>query len=129
MVSLRIGLAMTAAALCALAAPASAHTVMGGESLSSIAAANGLTTEELAAANGLSSDGSLLEGESIYVPYPSGAGAGDPAAGGNGGSGGGEASGGYLVQPGDTLSAIAAREGLSTEGLAAANGLDPAGVL
>jgi len=35
----------------------------------------------------------------------------------------------YVVQPGDTLTAIAARAGLSTGSLAAANGLDPNGVL
>ena len=35
--------------------------------------------------------------------------------------------GGYTVQPGDTLSALAARSGTSVASLAAANGLDPAG--
>jgi LysM repeat protein len=39
------------------------------------------------------------------------------------------ASGAYVVQPGDTLSAIAARAGISVDALAAANGLDPNGVL
>jgi LysM repeat protein len=39
------------------------------------------------------------------------------------------AGGGYLVQPGDTLSAIAARAGVSVGSLAAANGLDPNGIL
>ncbi len=37
--------------------------------------------------------------------------------------------GGYVVQPGDTLSSIAARQGISVAQLAAANGLDPNGVL
>ncbi len=37
--------------------------------------------------------------------------------------------GSYVVQPGDTLSAIAARAGVSVDALAAANGLDPNGVL
>ena len=44
-----------------------------------------------------------------------------PPATGSGGS--------YVVQPGDTLSAIAARAGMSVASLAAANGLDPNGVL
>ncbi len=35
----------------------------------------------------------------------------------------------YVVQPGDTLTAIAARAGVSPSSLAAANGLDPNGVL
>jgi LysM repeat protein len=118
MLRVRVGLALgVVAAVCALPGTSSAHVVTSGESLSSVAAANGLTTDELAAANGLSPDDQLLEGESLYVPYPSG-------------SGGGEASGGgYVVQPGDTLSDIAAREGLSTDGLAAANGLDPNDIL
>ena len=34
-----------------------------------------------------------------------------------------------MVQPGDTLSAIAARYGVSLDALASANGLDPSGVL
>jgi LysM repeat protein len=38
-------------------------------------------------------------------------------------------SGSYVVQPGDTLSAIAARAGLSVVSLAAANGLSPDGIL
>ena len=37
--------------------------------------------------------------------------------------------GGYTVQPGDTLSGIAAGAGISVGDLAAANGLDPAGIL
>jgi LysM repeat protein len=37
--------------------------------------------------------------------------------------------GSYVVQPGDTLSAIAARAGVSVASLAAANGLSPSGVL
>jgi LysM repeat protein len=37
--------------------------------------------------------------------------------------------GGYVVQPGDTLWAIASRSGVSVDALAAANGLDPSGFL
>ncbi|MDQ6605692.1 MAG: LysM peptidoglycan-binding domain-containing protein [Actinomycetota bacterium] len=37
--------------------------------------------------------------------------------------------GGYLVQPGDTLWAIATRSGVSVDALASANGLDPNGLL
>jgi LysM repeat protein len=49
------------------------HTVVAGESLSSIAAANGLTIDELAAANGRSSDSFVYEGEALTIPAPSGA--------------------------------------------------------
>jgi LysM repeat protein len=38
-------------------------------------------------------------------------------------------SGGYVIQPGDTLSAIAARSGMSVSELASVNGLDPGGLL
>src|SRR5437660_10853128 len=95
--------------LCALPASAPAHTVMSGESLSSVAAANGLTTDELAAANGLSPDAPLIEGESLFVPYPSGASDGAGSGGGGGDTGGG--GGGYAVQPGDALSGVAANAG------------------
>ena len=102
-----------------LPAQASAHTVTSGETLSYVAAANGLTTDELAAANGLSSDAPLIEGESLYVPYPSGSGGGGSGGGGEASSGGGS----YVVQPGDTLSGIAASAGLSIDELAHINGL------
>jgi LysM repeat protein len=45
-----------------------AHTVVAGESLSSVAAANGITVEALAAANGKAADAYLIEGEAISVP-------------------------------------------------------------
>jgi LysM repeat protein len=114
--------------LCFVPAQASAHTVTSGESLSSVAAANGLTTGELAAANGLSPDALLIAGESIYVPDSSGSGGGSSGGGGPA-SGGGGGGGGYVVQPGDTLSGIARAQGLSTDGLAAANGVSPDAVL
>jgi LysM repeat protein len=115
------------------AAPASAavpHTVQPGETLWSIAAANNLTTRTVAAFNGVSEDHQVVLGSTIMVPttvegYASLQQAGlvsaDPvqatAAPASGGS--------YTVQAGDTLSAIAARAGVSMSSLAAANGLDP----
>jgi LysM repeat protein len=44
------------------------HTVVAGESLWSVASANGITVESLAAANGLSADAYLIEGQTISVP-------------------------------------------------------------
>jgi LysM repeat protein len=109
-----------------------AHVVAKGETLSSVAAADGLSVAGLAAANGLSSDSQLTNGATLQIP-PQGAGAGNstatspaattsvaPAPAG---------AGGYVVAPGDTLSAIAVAHGLSVASLAAANGLDPAGFL
>ena len=133
-----------------LAAPAAAsayfvHVVGPGESLSSIAAQDGLSVAALAAANGLSPDTQLLVGSTIQIP-PQGATVVTPAtataASGSTSSGDGDldadeagssatvptstsTSGSYVVQPGDTLSAIAARSGVSVDALAAANGLNP----
>lgn len=57
-----------------LAAPAGAavtHTVLPGETLSGIAAANGITTDSLASWNGVSSDYLVIAGSSISVPAAS----------------------------------------------------------
>ena len=122
----------------ALAAPASAevaHTVAPGETLWSIAAANNLTTRTVAAYNGLSEDAQVVLGSTIRVPttvegyaalQSAGLVAADPAAAAAPAA---PAGGGYTVQPGDTLSGIAASAGVSVASLAAANGLDPAGML
>jgi N-acetylmuramoyl-L-alanine amidase len=128
-------------ALLALPAAASAyfvHVVAPGESLSSIAAQDGLTVDQLAAANGLSPDAQLIVGSTVQIPpQESGvsgapvssstdsvsAGDGDTDADDSGSSA--APSGSYVVQPGDTLSAIAARAGMSVDQLAALNGLNP----
>jgi N-acetylmuramoyl-L-alanine amidase len=118
------------------AAPASAavpHTVQPGETLWSIAAANNLTTRTVAAYNGLSEDAQVVLGSTINVPTTvegyaalqrTGAVPATPTA-----SAAVSGGGSYTVQPGDTLTAIASRAGVSMPSLAAANGLDPAGVL
>jgi N-acetylmuramoyl-L-alanine amidase len=141
------------AAVATLIAPTSAsayfaHTITSGESLTSIAAADGLSVAQLAVANGLSPTAFLVSGTTIQIP-PQGAGvsAVSSAATPTGesgvdndaaeGEGAGTAtpvstsipSGSYVVAPGDTLSAIAARAGVSVAALAAANGLDVNGVL
>jgi LysM repeat protein len=145
------------------ASAAFAHVIGAGESLSSVAEADGLTVEQLASANGLSQEASLTAGSTLMIP-PQGTGAAGSEAGagetttnavetqsapndadGDGDfdseSGVGEESGAttgssavanagsYVVQPGDTLSAIAARAGTTVEGLAAANGVDANGLL
>ena len=134
-----------------LIAPASAsasvsHVVAAGESLSSIAATDGLTVEQLAQANGLSAEASLLEGSALTIPpqatgtTESAPGVGEPrstseAAAASAGEPSSTAdpaaanAGSYVVQPGDTLSAIASRAGMSVDELAAANGIDPEGLL
>jgi N-acetylmuramoyl-L-alanine amidase len=122
------------------AAPASAaapHVVQPGETLWSIATANNLTTRTVAAYNGLSEDAQVVLGSTIMVPsategYASLQQAGlAPATATTAAAPATPASGGgsYTVQAGDTLSALAARSGVSVQTLAANNGLDPAGVL
>jgi LysM repeat protein len=141
----------------ALLVPASAaadyaHVVTPGESLASVAAADGLTIDQLAAANGLSTASQLITGTTIQIPPQGVSSATAPTTVANTGSGDtevGEApdgdestaaatptsavlsttAGGYVVQPGDMLSAIAAANGFSVDRLAALNGLSPTRVL
>jgi LysM repeat protein len=153
---------MTIAAAAVLSAPACAsaafpHVVAPGESLSSVAAADGLTVEQLAAANGLPRESGLIAGSTVMIP-PQGTSAVGPEAGAGAttataaepaqsaatdgdadsddGAMGQEGAtmtassavantGSYVVQPGDTLSAIAERAGTSVADLAATNGIDP----
>ena len=139
------GLAVVTALVAA--APASAgvaHVVQPGESLWSIAAANNFTTRALAAANGLSESSNVVLGSTLQIPSVSeasaalaeagivpAAGASVPATQQSGtvpvsaGSGDGGPGGSYAVQPGDTLSGIAAAHGVSLSALAAANGVGP----
>jgi LysM repeat protein len=105
--------------------------VQPGETLWSIAAANNLTTRTVAAFNGVSEDHQVVLGSTIMVPttvegYASLQQAGlvpaDPAQAAAAPASGGSS---YTVQPGDTLSGIAASAGVSMSSLAAANALDP----
>jgi LysM repeat protein len=154
---MRVRIVCTLITLGVLIAPAAAsayfpHVVAAGESLYSIAAADGLSVDQLAAANGLAPGSQLLAGSTVLIP-PAGVatvapvgstvGSGTATVGGAVGDGDGDSddvglaegagissssaggSGAYVVQPGDTLSAIAARAGVTVAGLAAANGIDP----
>jgi LysM repeat protein len=122
------------AAAATLAAPSAAsadflHVVGPGETLTSVAATDGMSVDQLAAANGISPDTQLIAGATLAIPpqtAPASAAVSNVAPGGSVASAGG---GSYLVQPGDTLSAIAARAGMSVADLAALNGLDPTGYL
>jgi N-acetylmuramoyl-L-alanine amidase len=145
------------AAVVVLAAPAVAsadypHVVTPGESLSSVAAVDGLSVDQLAAANGIPSDGQLIAGTTLLIPPQTSATGGSAAgtAGTAASTGDGDAdsddgaagsatpvsvssapasAGAYVVQPGDTLSAIAANAGTSVSELATANGIDPNALL
>ena len=100
------------------------HTVQSGETLWSMASANGMSASALAAANGLPADAHVVLGETIQIPAagpgtvaaPSAATAPAPL-------------GAHTVLPGETLSGIAARTGVSVQELASVNGLSPDGIL
>lgn len=121
---LRNGLsALAAAAIATAVAPGSAaasasHQVVPGETLSGIAAANGLSTETLAAWNGVGADSYVISGSSIMVPTAEEAGVSSSAA-----------TASHLVTTGESLSSVAAANGVSVADLAAANGLSATGFL
>lgn len=69
------------AAPAATAPTGGGHAVVTGESLSSIAAANGVTVNELAAANGRPPDAYVYVGETLTIPAPSASGGTSPTAG------------------------------------------------
>jgi LysM repeat protein len=104
---------------------AAVHTVAPGETLWGIAMANNLSASAVATANGLSPEARVVAGTNLTIPGPGQAAVPParpvPAAPGS------VSAGGYRVQPGDTLSGIAARAGVSSAALAAANGLKPDG--
>ena len=91
------------------------YTVRPGDSLTAIAQHYGVSLQTLADANGLDWRRPLLIGVVLRVPSSSTA----PTAW----------KGTYVVRAGDTLSGIALRYHVSLARLAAANGLDPAGLL
>ena len=89
------------------------HVVAPGETLSGIAAANGISTDSLAAWNGISSETLVVSGTSISVPSVDEVGGTTSAT----------AAGTHVVVAGDSLSSVAAANGLTVTDLAAANGL------
>ena len=110
-------LAMALVLLLALAAPAAAdepliHVVQPGENLFRIGLRYGVTVDVLVAANGLGNANRIYVGQRLVIPTGGSAPA-PPAV----------AAATHVVQPGETLSLIAARYGLTTQALASANGI------
>jgi LysM repeat protein len=103
----------------AVAHGAGTHLITAGETLSGIAAANGLSTAALAAANGLSPEAMVIQGRTLSIPSPGAAATSTLPA----------PLGGYRVRSGDTLSEIAAEHRVSLAQLVAVNGLSPEDVL
>jgi len=89
------------------------YTLRPGESVWDVAAFFGTTVETIAALNGLADANLVVAGQRLLVPEPAaGAGAAPPVFTSE-----------YVVQPGETLTDIAARFGTTVEALAAANRL------
>jgi len=93
------------------AADSVVHRVQPGETLTTIARQYSVTVEELAAANGLTDPHRIYAGQSLVIPRGVSATweAVEPQR--------------YVVQPGDTLTAIARRFGVGLQTLAQANGI------
>jgi LysM repeat protein len=86
------------------------HTVQAGENLYRISLRYGTTVDAIVAANNLPNANSVYVGQVLLIPV------------------GGQAQPGpttYVVQPGDTLYAIARRFGTTVDALAAHNGIAP----
>ncbi len=116
----RPGAATTPAPAAAAPAPAT-YTVVKGDNLWSVAKKNGITVAELAAANNLAGNGALQIGQKLVIPgaAPAAASAGAPAAS----AAASAERPTYTVQAGDTLGAIARRNGTTVAALRSANNL------
>jgi len=99
-----------AVAVVAAATGSSSYTVQPGDTVSGIARRSGLSQQEVVAANGLDARGSIRVGQVLRLDRAV------AAAASPGGT--------YTVQPGDTVSAIAARTGTTQRAIIEANGLD-----
>ncbi len=111
-----VGALLAAAAVAPAGAAAASnqrYQVRRGDTLSEVALHLGVSTGALAAANGIANPDRVLAGNWLVVPEGAGAQAGTSSSR-------------HLVRPGEHLSGIAARFGLSVAALAQANGIaDP----
>ncbi len=109
-----LALAMASPLPLLLAGPAFAQVVVrSGETLSELAERHGVSLSGLMQANGISNPDHVMVGQTLVIPGA--ARSGQRASSGRGGK--------VTVQPGDTLSEIAAREGVGLTALMQANGL------
>lgn len=92
-------------------------TVRSGDTLWDLARDSGLTVDALKAANGRSGD-TIYAGESLTIPGSTTTASGSAAS---------EVA--YVVQPGDTVIAIARRQGTSAAGVIERNGLSAGGAI
>ncbi len=127
----RIVLPLAAVAALAVRAGAFAedlhHTVAPGESLTSIAAADHVSINALAGANRVAPDARLIAGSVLRIPPP-GSGTRSPGAL-QSARGTPPVVRRYTVQPGDTLTGLAAHAGVSANYVASLNHLRPTALL
>lgn len=96
------------------------YTIQSGDTLTSIARRFGTSVQAIAQANGITNPDRIRAGQAIQVPDPPGQNAQPGPAQPQSGVGT------YTVRSGDTLSAIAQRQGMSVADLARINGIaDP----
>jgi LysM repeat protein len=129
---MRLRIVLPLAAVAALAVPAGAHadlhhTVAPGESLTSIAAADRVSVTALAGANRLSRDARLIAGSVLRIPPPGSGLRSRPAP--RSAHRRAPVLRRYTVAPGDTLTGVAARHGISVRHLATLNHLRPTALL
>lgn len=95
------------------------HTVVAGDTVSGIATQYSLSVDSVLAANGISADTLIFPGEQLSLGGPVAAAPASsvqesaPASSGAG----------YVIEAGDTLSAIAAKHGVDLQSLAGANNM------
>ena len=113
----KVGLAV----LGLVAASGAAYTVRSGDTLSAIAARNGVSVDSLVELNSIRDPNLIVVGQVLTIPGQAG-GAAAPAPSAPSSSGDGEATT-HVVRSGESLALIARRYGLSVQALARANGI------
>lgn len=111
---------VTLAALAGAATLAAGYTVQPGDTLSELAERRGVSVSRIAEANGITDLDRIYVGQQLRMPDAGSSRSGDGASG---------SAGYHVVQPGETLGAIAAEHGLTVDGLAAANGITDPGMI
>ena len=96
------------------------YTVEAGESLYGIARAHGISVDSLCSANGITNSEHIRTGQQLHIP----SGAVKKSVASSAVAKATAKPKSYIVQPGDTIGAIALRHHVSTDDLLAANNLD-----
>ncbi|MBD8659684.1 LysM peptidoglycan-binding domain-containing protein [Frigoribacterium sp. CFBP 8754] len=99
------------------------YTIARGDTLSSIAGAHGVSTSALLQANGLSWSSIIYPGQQLALPGAAAPARSTPAPTTSTPPAASTGSSSYIIRSGDTVASIAARTGVSTKALLAANGL------